>query len=181
MNPPPDDPFALMDRQLAAATADLFGSYGLTVQRLPDHARGGLSSIEQSIVAIIGYAGEKVRGALVLVAARSTVERWLVAMGENTATTDVFDTVGEFSNMLLGRLKARLSPQGFPILLSTPTTASGSGLRLSNPPGPSSWLAFEGADWRLDVRMDATFDAGFVLQESADRSAAVDAGDMLLL
>jgi hypothetical protein len=30
------------------------------------------------------------------------------------------------------------------------------------------------------VRIDATFDAGFVLQTSADRSPAADAGDMLL-
>lgn len=175
------DALSIIDRHLGEAATDLFGSYGMSLQRLPGQSRGAPSSpVDQSIVAVIGYAGEKVRGALVLVAARTTVERWLTAIGESPETTDVFDTVGEFSNMLLGRLKARLSPRGFPILISTPTTASGGELRLSTPPGPSSWLAFEGPDWRLDVRIDATFDPGFVLQEPADPGEAANAGDLLL-
>ena len=175
------DPFSLMDRQLTEAAADLFGSYGLDVHRLPEHGPRppGLPT-DQSIVAVIGYAGEKVRGALVLVAQRATVERWLTAIGEPPETTDAFDTVGEFSNMLLGRLKARLSPQGFPILLSTPTTATGGGLRLSNPSGPSSWIAFQGSDWRLDVRLDATFEPGFALQHASERTTGADAGDTIL-
>jgi hypothetical protein len=175
------DPFSIMDRHLTEAATDLFGSYGLDVRRLTDHGPGGQGlATDQTIVAVIGYAAEKVRGALVLVAQRSAVETWLAAIGETPDTTDVFDTVGEFSNMLLGRLKARLSTQGFPILLSTPTTASGGGLRLSNPPGPSSWMAFQGSGWRLDVRLDATFDPGFVLQPSSERTAAVEAGDAIL-
>ncbi|HEY4011826.1 MAG TPA: chemotaxis protein CheX [Polyangiaceae bacterium] len=176
-----DDAFSIMGRYLTEAATELFDSYGMSVRRLPDQTRVAPGATpDQSIVAVIGYAGDKVRGALVLVATRSAVESWLDALGENPQNTDLFDTVGEFSNMMLGRLKARLSPQGFPILLSTPTTASGDALRLSKPPGPSSWLAFGGSGWRLDVRIDATFEPGVVLQESDVPSTGVESGEMLL-
>jgi CheY-specific phosphatase CheX len=178
---PTQDAFSIMGHYLTEAATELFDSYGMIVHPLPDQIPSATGTpTNQSIVAVIGYAGEKVRGALVLMATRSAVESWLAALGENVESTDVFDTVGEFSNMLLGRLKARLSPQGFPILLSTPTTASGDGLRLSKPPGASSWQAFEGSGWRLDVRIDATFEPGFVLQESRQETTAMDAGDTLL-
>jgi CheY-specific phosphatase CheX len=172
--------FATMERQLTEAAVDLFASYGMVVRRLPTTAEGAPMPTDESVMAVIGYAGEKVRGALVLTTRRPAIETWLAALGEADENADVCDALGEFSNMLLGRLKGRLLPEGFPILLSTPTTASGGGLRLSNPVRPSAWLAFEGPNWRLDVRLDATFEEGFVLQPSDGRQAAADAGDMLL-
>jgi CheY-specific phosphatase CheX len=171
--------FENMDRHLAAAAVDLFASYGVAVRRLSETAERQPIPGDHTIMAMIGFAGAKIRGALVLTASRSAVESWLAALGEPDGT-DVCDTLGEFSNMLLGRLKARLLPEGFPILLSTPTTASGGGLRLSTPVRPSAWLAFEGPSWRLDVRIDATFEEGFDLQAAEGREAAADAGEMLL-
>jgi len=172
--------FATMDRHLTEAAVELFASYGMMVRRLPTLAEIAPKPTDESVMAVIGYAGVKVRGALVMTTGRPAIETWLAALGEGGENADVCDALGEFSNMLLGRLKGRLLPEGFPILLSTPTTASGGGLRLSNPVRPSTWIAFQGADWRLDVRLDATFEEGFALQPSDERQGAADAGDMLL-
>jgi hypothetical protein len=172
--------FATMERHVAEVAVELFAAYGIAVRRSGSGAEPGAVPLEVSVAAIIGYAGEKVRGALILVASRPAIESWLVALGSPDVNGDVCDTLGEFSNMLLGRLKGRLLPEGFPILLSTPTTAFGSGFTLARPAGPSKWLAFDGPGWRLGVRIDATFDDGFALQVRADREAAVEAGDMML-
>ena len=180
MNPIAIGAFETMDRHLTAAAVELFASYGVSVQRLSDTGERAPMSDKQTVMAMIGFAGDKIRGALVLTASRSAVENWLAVLGEAEGSADVCDALGEFSNMLLGRLKARLLPEGFPILLSTPTSASGGGLRLATPAGPSAWLAFEGPTWRFDVRIDATFEEGFALQASEDREAPAEAGEMLL-
>jgi CheY-specific phosphatase CheX len=135
---------------------------------------------EISVVASIGYAGNKVRGALVLIASTAAIETWLGAMGEPNHGADVCDTLGEFSNMLLGRLKGRLLSDGMPILLSTPTTATGSRLRLADPAGSHRQLVFEGPSWDLEVRIGATFEEGFALEGPENREVAAEAGEMML-
>jgi CheY-specific phosphatase CheX len=171
--------FATMERHVAEVAVELFQAYGIAVRHSGPSAETGAVPLEASVAAIIGYAGEKVRGALILVASRPAIESWLLGLGPGV-NGDVCDTLGEFSNMLLGRLKGRLSPEGFPILLSTPTTAFGSGFTLARPAGPSRWLAFDGPGWRLGVRIDATFDDGFALQVREDRGPAAEAGDIML-
>jgi CheY-specific phosphatase CheX len=170
--------FTTMERHLVAATIELFDSYGVPVQHTGSNPELQPTSDDRSVVAVIGYAGEKVRGALVMVASRPVVESWLVSVGETTA--DICDTLGEFSNMLLGRLKGRLLPEGFPILLSTPTTAFGGALRMSRPVRPSTWLAFSSPSWKFDLRIDATFEDGFALQAREARETPAEAGDMML-
>ena len=110
-------------------------------------------------MAVIGYAGKGVRGALVMMAAEHAVQAWMTAAG--VPDGDVADTLGEFSNMLLGRLKERLLPLGISIIATTPTAAVGSGLRFSEAPGPSTWSTYDGPDWKLRLRLDATFDSNF--------------------
>ena len=172
--------FAAMERHIAEVTVELFDAYGLAVRAAASSTESVAIPLESSFAAIIGYAGEKVRGALVLVALRPAIESWLVALGGIDMEGDVCDTLGEFSNMLLGRLKGRLLPDGFPILLSTPTTAFGAGFTLARPPGPSRWLKFDGPGWSFGVRIDAVFDEGFALSPRGDRGAVAEAGDMVL-
>jgi CheY-specific phosphatase CheX len=179
-NPIAVEAFATMERHVAQVAVELFAGYGIAVHHSGSGAEAGAAPLEASVAAIIGYAGDKVRGALILVASRRAIESWRLALDLPDTDGDACDTLGEFSNMLLGRLKGRLLPEGFPILLSTPTTAFGSGFTLARPAGPSQWLTFDGPGWRLDVRINATFDAGFALQVREDRGAAADAGDMVL-
>lgn len=172
--------FASMERHLAEATRDLFAAFGIAI-RLSDRS-GELRVVfdETSVVATIGYVGDKVKGAVVLLASKPAIESWMRAVGDIGLRGEVCDTIGEFSNMLLGRLKSRLVPEGFPILLSLPTTASGSGLRVSRPLVPSSWLAFDGPGWELGVRIDATFEPGFALRVQEEQGVAAEAGEIML-
>jgi len=180
MNLIEQEAFDAIVRHLAESTVDMFESYGISISQASEERVSQLDVNAQSVVASIGYAGEKVRGALVLIASRSAVETWLWAIGEPNGGSDVCDTLGEFSNMLLGRLKGRLLAEGLPVLLSTPTTAAGSGLRMARPAGAHVRLVFDGPTWDLEVLISATFEEGFSFKEPAKREVAAEAGEMML-
>ncbi len=165
----PNPVFQLIVSQLEAAAMELFDAYRIAVRK-SEVARGvGASASEPSNLAVVGFVGEGIRGSLVMVARESSVLAWLEAMGETSA--DCADVLGEFANMLLGRLKTRLIPEGLPVQISTPTTGSGN-LRLSIPPVLSKWLVLEGEDWELRIRIDTTFEPQFALRERRSTEAA---------
>ncbi|HEY8945876.1 MAG TPA: chemotaxis protein CheX, partial [Polyangiaceae bacterium] len=99
----PNPMFDVMVGHLCHAIRELFADYGITVERSEDKTAlaqsPGISGL-----AVIGYAGEHVRGALVMSAAEQATRAWLSALGVSDG--ECADTLGEFSNMLLGRLKA---------------------------------------------------------------------------
>ncbi len=123
--------FERMSEHLAEACEELFAAYGFEVR-----ARLGCcattSEDDATQVAAIGYVGEQVRGALTLAASDASIAIWQRRL---MVDTEPCDTLGEFANMLLGRLKGRLFGDGLPIVLATPTTVVGRGLRLSVRPG----------------------------------------------
>jgi CheY-specific phosphatase CheX len=166
-----------MAEHLSHAARELFAGYDVAVE--PSKAAAApTTGSEQSGVAVIGYAGEAVRGALILMASESTVRSWMETVGVEDG--EILDTLGEFSNMLLGRLKGRLLREGMSILAATPTTAMGAGLRLSAPPAQSGWCAFDGPGWQVKVRLDATFDPGFELPVRREVQGHAEAGDAIL-
>jgi CheY-specific phosphatase CheX len=173
-----NDAFAMMEDNLVKSTVELFGGYGLDVEPRP--SSGEIADAEgKFVVSVIGFAGDGMRGALVLVATPATVTEWLRAIGEGAAG-DLCDTIGEFSNMLLGRLKAKLLREGLPILLSTPTTAIGLNLGLAASGATSKWFEFAAADWRAAVRLHATFDEHFALRGEVSSAQPAEAGDMMM-
>ena len=163
---------------LREAALTLFAAYEMParIRALP-RAMPARGLGEPAGIAAIGFAGRGIRGSVVLVALDSSVEAWLAAIEE--PPTDLADALGEFSNMLLGRLKGRLLAEGIAVSISTPTTTSGSGLRVSVPPGASTWVSVDGDGWELDVRLDAYFDATFALEHSI-RSPPAEAGAVIL-
>jgi CheY-specific phosphatase CheX len=175
--------FSAMVRHLGDAAVDLFASYGMRI--VPTGARTDgelgvdLPGASGAVLGVIGYVGDKVRGALLLVTSQAAVESWHRVM-DGLESADACDTLGEFSNMLLGHLKGRLLPEGFPILLSTPTTASAGTLRIPRASPTAIVTSFDGPGWRLDVRLDATFDEGFALQEPRNPAAPLRAGEVTL-
>ena len=132
------------------------------------HSRGGTADTAgQSVMAVIGYAAESMRGALLLLTARGIVVRLRpeelrkVPVPEDVVLRDV---LGEFSNMVLGRMKSRLSTRGLAPLVTTPATIIGEDLKLPAPTsGLSAWHRFACQDGELFVRLDATFDPDFAL------------------
>jgi len=171
--------FKLMTSCLEDVTVELFSAYDLPVAPVGREFAPHIATSERSSVAIIGFGGNGVRGALLLFATNASIERWMAAFGAGPGEES--DTLGEFSNMLLGRLKGRLLSENLTLLLSTPTTTSGNALQLSSPQGQSSSQVFAGADWSVMTRLDASFDSGFTLEAShAPVEGVAEAGDAML-
>jgi len=175
ISPKSSPEFEVMDQHLMDVAIELFAAYDVPIEHCPEMSKEGLGR-ETYCMASIGYVGQGVKGVLILAATRAAAEAWTSAAGG--LECDLVDTVGEFSNMLLGRLKGRLLREGIPISLATPMTVVGDGLRISVAPGASSWKFFEGPGWHLGTRLDAAFDADFQRQETP--AAPAEAGDAIL-
>jgi CheY-specific phosphatase CheX len=165
--------FAEIQKYLVKATVDLFEQYSMPVT----HSFGGIADTSTpSVMAVIGFAADSVRGALLLLTARAVVvklrpdELRSVRVSEDVVLRDV---LGEFSNMLLGRVKTNLSTRGLWPLITTPTTIIGEGLELPAPTsGLSAWHRFSCEDGELFVRLDATLDTDFTLLPEQTQSTA---------
>lgn len=175
VSPNHDPDFKLMDQYLTDVAVELFAAYDVPIEPCATPAEDGLRQ-ETYCMASIGYVGEGVKGALILTATRAAAEAWTSAAGG--LESDLVDTVGEFSNMLLGRLKGRLLQRGIPISLATPRTVVGTGHPDTTLPGKSSWHFFEGCGWHLGTRLDATFEPEF--QRLQTHAEPAQAGDTIL-
>jgi CheY-specific phosphatase CheX len=175
--------FAVVQEHLVVATTELFEAYGVTLEHVatcaeltphPEH--------ERLVMAVIGFAGETLRGAIVLLTPTSKVQEWETGSWDGNASMEALhDTVGEFVNMLLGRLKILLLSKGVSFLLTTPAAASGTHLQIPVPSGGlSAWHRFEGTAGRIDVRIDAAFDAGFAFGPRTSKEPPASAGDMMM-
>ena len=164
-----------MDRHLKDVALELFAAYDVPIARCTAPAEDGVWR-DTYCMASIGYVGQGLKGVLVLAASRAAAEAWTSAAGGEEC--DMADTVGEFSNMLLGRLKGRLLREGIPISLATPTTVVGDQICISVAPGASSWQFFEGPGWRLGTRLDAAFEPDF--KRKTTPAPPIEAGDALL-
>jgi CheY-specific phosphatase CheX len=170
---------ALMETHLATATQELFDAYGIALTRSTRGDCGAQTMTGASVAATIGYAGEKMRGALVMLSTTDAIAQWRLAVGGLDTSADVCDTLCEFSNMLLGRLKGHLLCEGMPILMSTPTATFGRGLSLAPRAEASARMAFDGPGWTLQLRLDAAFEGGFERTSDVAEAPAI-AGDMIL-
>jgi CheY-specific phosphatase CheX len=173
-----------LEESLAVVTRDLFAAYDIALDHRPEASSHESPSVRGELVgvSVIGFAGEKVRGALVLLAPVAAVRTWQ-HLSEDAPEEVVRDTIGEFSNMLLGRLKNRLLSRGVVLLLATPTSAFGRELSMSSPPADQArWQLFEGDGGPVYARISASFEPGFVLGEAPDGVEAVSAneGEMML-
>jgi len=167
--------FELMGRHLMDVAVELFAAYDVPVAHCPTLPERGLGR-ETYCTASIGYVGQGVKGVLTLAATRAAAEAWTNAAG--SMECDLVDTVGEFSNMLLGRLKARLLREGIPISLAIPITVVGDELPVSMEPGADDWQFFEGPGWHLGTRLDAAFEPEF--QRKQTPAVPAEAGTAIL-
>lgn len=175
--------FAEIQDYLVSGCLSLFGAYGMPVE----YAVGGAAEIRgPAVMAVIGYATQNMRGALLILTSREVVaaltptEARVNDAGAEPAS--LRDVLGEFSNMLLGRIKNQLILREVAPLLATPTTVFGDHLELPAPTsGMSAWHTFSGPAGDVFVRFDATFDAAFALSPAVDgRVPALAEGEMIL-
>ncbi|HVH44044.1 MAG TPA: chemotaxis protein CheX [Labilithrix sp.] len=138
---------------------------------------------EDLVVAAIGFAAEHTRGNLTLISARSVVKALMPAEMGGPADAALCDVLGEFANMLLGRLKNQLLPRGVALMIGMPTMAIVKEIRLK--PGEESssvWHRFVVDDGYFFMRFDATFDEEFSFTEEmhAEHGPVGAEGEMVL-
>lgn len=175
--------FHELTEELIEDALDLLKDFQLPLSFIQDGANT-TALAEDVLLAVIGYSAHTMRGALTLLAPRTTVTRLdpggLELRDDDDLLADIF---GELANQMIGRFKNSLLPRGVVIELTTPTTLCGSGLRFPNAhSGLSSWLLFSKDAHKLYVRFDATFELDFKLLEPHERTAqaaVLDEGEMM--
>ncbi len=144
---------------LREGAMDLFGSEEFALGEV----HWGLASELEGrpcVVAILGYTGQAMQGALVLHAPRSAVVSLVpVELRELAEQSDdlLRDQLGELANQLLGRVKNSMLGKGVVLSMSTPTTAVGRDIRFgSSSSDVTPEYAISWAGGSLLVRLDAT-------------------------
>lgn len=173
---------AWVEESLRESALELFRSeeFGLTDLRWQD---GSVFEDRPSVVAILGYTGQVMQGALVLHATREAVAALVPAeMREMAQGCDdlLRDQLGELANQLLGRVKNSMLGMGVVLSMSTPTTAVGRDIRFGSSSGDvTPEYAISWAGGSLLVRLDATIseDPVFVTE---DMSSGLSEGELTM-
>src|SRR5258708_17860234 len=161
--------FAELQEYVVKGSQEIFAFYGMPVEY---SVVGNLVIKGLAIMAIIGYAANNMRGALLIVTSRDVVcalQPEEVRASFKSSEEALRDVLGEFANMLAGRVKNQLVTRRIAPLLTTPTTVFGDDLQLPVPTsGMSAWHNFKGALGSIFVRFDATFETEFMLTTPPD-------------
>ena len=167
----------VIDDLVRTATCELFSAYGTKLETATE-----VGAASQS-VAIIGFSGGAIRGALgIAIAHDVAAAAFESAGGDSKVPGAVDDFIGELANQLLGRLKNKLLGYGTELHLAIPMVLSGVELRLVPTNGGDVWAyGFRADTGIVSVWLDARFDAEFVLAPQEDPSMlGANEGDMLL-
>ena len=172
--------FAQFQDYLVNGALELFRGYGLPVE----HSLGASAVNVQgpAVMAVIGYAAPTVRGALLLLTSRAVVAELQPAEIRTGPPTETMlrSILGEFCNMLIGRIKNQLVAHELLPLVSTPTTIFGDDLQLPVPTsGMSAWHRFASPAGDIFVRLDATFEAEFALGAARQGTGVAREGEMV--
>ena len=138
-----------------------------------------------TVMAAIELGCEGVCGSLLLLASQDLVS----SMCPRSSGVDrdierelLGDTLGEFANMLLGRIKNRLVGHALEPVISTPTCVLADELVLPEPQeGMTAWHAFRaGASRTLLVRCTALLGPGFDLVVGAGEQPVLREGEVMM-
>jgi CheY-specific phosphatase CheX len=173
--------FAEIQEYVVKGAREIFAAFGMPVEYSPV---GSLDIRGPAVMAVIGYAAGSMRGALLIVTSRDVVcalQPEEVRATFKSSEESLRDVLGEFSNMLAGRVKNQLISRRVAPLLTTPTTVFGDDLQLPVPvSGMSAWHNFRGARGNIFIRFDATFEEDFALATPPDAAPALAEGEMVL-
>jgi hypothetical protein len=166
----------LVEGEAVALLEELGCSGKATGSCAPPQFAGG------AVAALIGYAGETMRGSLTVVmseTAAALARAHTLSAGPGLEASR--DFVGELSNLLLGRLKLRLLERDVMILLATPKTAAGGDLRVDGlTQDGSGWFAIDSKVGPMFFAFDAVIDAGFSMSEPDVERTPYHEGEMML-
>lgn len=166
----PTDNLRALDAYLAICATSLFEEWGYGCCPLLPCLEPKESG--DSVVAVIGFTSNHARGSIALMMRPEVA----LALGETSDAVTAADIVGEFCNMVLGRLKNRLLARDVLLHMALPTVATGMRVRVSqNSAGESLWRQIDMAAGSVFVRLEVAFDPEFRLA-AVQRSIAADVG-----
>jgi two-component system chemotaxis sensor kinase CheA len=173
--------FGVLDHYLVTGARSLFAAHGLEMEYAAVESMPRPGDV---MMAAIEYDGEDVRGSLLLRTSREMVEALRPARvgPSDTAPDDLLgDVLGEFANMLLGRVKNQLANHGVSPSLGIPRCEIGTERDVPAPrSGVSAWHTFRVGPHRFFARFDATFGPGFSLKRRRCGAPALGEGEMVL-
>ena len=149
------------------ACLELMQAYGVTLSP----SLGWGESDEVMFSGVMGFVGDSVRGTCLLAAPQGTVE---AAAPKDAGARD---WVGELSNQLVGRLKAKLMARGATIALSTPVVLRG--VKLSPLPRTDvEPVVFDSSSGKVLVWLEVEIDDDFRLGD--ERALQASEGELLV-
>ena len=171
----------LLEQMTAAACQDLFGRYGVPVQRAEETQEP--VTPEFFLCSVIGFTGRDLRGTLLLALTEelSGQSNPLAAANAGGAADRTVhrDWVGELSNQLLGQIKLELLRYGVEIYINLPAVLLGQHLA-PLPRAHLKPLKFTLAKGAAAVWMEIETRPGFKLQAAAPQDPGPAPGDALL-
>lgn len=150
------------------ACEELFEAYGVSLA--PGPQRG---TAEHMLCGVIGFVGTGIRGSCILVGHDAPI---LASCPEGGGCRD---WIGELTNQLAGRVKAKLLPYGVEVQLSTPVGFSGVALRPlpRRDVGPTCYHAHGG---EVVVWVEVDSEPAFVLHRTETPAARRAEGEVVL-
>lgn len=163
----------IIDATIRDCVLDLFAQQGTTL------AVRSESFDPHDYVAVIGFYGDSMRGALGIGLDRGVACRMLAASGQVEPPLSILeDWVGEAANQLLGRVKNRLLGYGVTLGLALPMVLRGVEVHLVKSTCEIWQYRFVCAHGGLTIWFDARIDEGVVLQRRShpEQLAACEGG-----
>ncbi|HSU42534.1 MAG TPA: chemotaxis protein CheX [Polyangiaceae bacterium] len=156
-------------RRLAAeAGVELFRAYGVELELAPD---GWVETDALLLSGVMGFVEEHLSGTCVLAAPRDAL------MATAPADARPRDWVGELTNQLVGRLKAKLMAHGLTVAVSTPVVLAG--IKLSPlPRGDAEPSVYASKNGRVLIWLEVEVDPTFVWGEP--EAGLAHEGDLLV-
>jgi chemotaxis protein CheX len=174
----------LFRKYLERCSLELFTEYGVELASLQASPP---PSVHDEVAGIIGFAGDQMKGSLLLATTFAVVKQTYPASssGEPSPTSDVLvDWTSELANQLLGRVKNQLLLHGVSFIVSTPVSLAGDSLAQSKLVTPNQHrIVLHMGAGAVRVSIDAEVDPDLkILAEPmrTEEAGVASEGDLLL-
>jgi CheY-specific phosphatase CheX len=168
-----------LDKVICESLVGLFAVNGVNLDAKASDAEGP----EHTLAASIGFAGERLRGVLVLTAGRDLVAASRPTQFQHLLSVDaeLCDWMGELANQLLGRIKNRLLRYGIDFEMSIPAVVQGRHLKRALPDASlSRQMCFSHAMGSVCLCFDARADNLAALMAAPPAVESMAEGEVML-
>lgn len=142
---------------------------------------------EPETTAFVGFAGDAIKGGLLLIASDATLRRTRPRIGpadDEPGQRELSDWLSELCNQLMGRLKNKLLPRQVTVYITVPSIVHGRDLhpdQVTGSDGNAERVGFRQAGGSFQCFLNAEYKPDFVIPELPEGYVSQQAeGDMLL-